>query len=69
MSQNHEHIEDMSRYCPSNECSECPVALCDYYGMVYERCECDECVETRRRLREAREWAKGWMKVAKLRRF
>lgn len=45
---NHEIIENMTKYCPSEECSECSILLCDSsIGISYENCTCDECTKTR----------------------
>jgi len=53
---NHKTPEDMSVYCPAEECSGClSPPLCDRFGVVYEGCDCEECTVQREEMRKMRE--------------
>jgi len=47
-----ENAEDMSGYCPVEECSDCRVVFCDKYPQIYEGCTCKDCEEVRERYKK-----------------
>ena len=62
-----ENAEDMSKYCPVEECGDCTVGFCDKHPQIYEGCTCKDCEEVREHYRKytkrkERE-RKGWMRI------